>query len=129
MSLSAPWKIVFSAAAWNEGPTAFVQTTPNLRGVIAGLGIDIHFRLLERIFITGPVSEDNEADDVGLFLAGGFRVLDQNEKMFAELIKQQIVYDVAVELSTICDGISANSSLEDEQVQLFSYTMFKHVSN
>ena len=100
-----------------------------MRGVIAGLGIDIYFRLLERIFITGPVSEDYEADDVGLFLAGGFRVLDESEKMFAELIKKQIVYDVAVELSTICDGISANSSLGDEKVQLFSYTMFKHVSN
>ncbi|CAG8473379.1 3850_t:CDS:2 [Paraglomus occultum] len=56
-------------------------------------------------FITGLVSEDYEADDVGLFLARGFQVLDQGEKMLADLINQQIVYDVAVELSTICDGI------------------------
>ncbi|CAG8611064.1 9026_t:CDS:2, partial [Paraglomus occultum] len=68
------------SAAWNESPTAFVQTVPNFRGVIAGLGIDIHFRILERIFITGPVGEDYEADDVGLFLARGFRVLDKGEK-------------------------------------------------
>ncbi|CAG8594211.1 3574_t:CDS:10 [Paraglomus occultum] len=106
----------YVSAAWKEGPTTFILTTPNLRGVIAGLGIDIHFRILERIFVTGPVSEDDKVDDVGLFLAGGFRVLDENEKKFAEFIKQQIVYDIAVELSTMCDGISANSSLGDEQI-------------
>ncbi|RHZ55702.1 hypothetical protein Glove_411g12 [Diversispora epigaea] len=109
-------RIVFSAAAWDESPTTFVQTVPNLRGVIAGLGIDIHFRLLERIFITGPINEDNETDDIGLFLTGGFRILDEGEKQLAEVLKQQIVYDVAVELSTICDGIAANSTLKDEQI-------------
>ncbi|RHZ76590.1 hypothetical protein Glove_195g36 [Diversispora epigaea] len=109
-------RIVFSAAAWDESPTTFVQAVLNLRGVIAGLGIDIHFRLLERIFITGPINEDNETDDIGLFLAGGFRILDEGEKQLAGVLKQQIVYDVAVELSTICDGIAANSTLKDEQI-------------
>ncbi|CAG8781609.1 13945_t:CDS:2, partial [Racocetra persica] len=34
----------------------------------------------------------------------------------AEMLKQQIIYDIAVELSTICDGIGDNSSLKDEEV-------------
>jgi hypothetical protein len=89
----------------------------NWRGVISGLGIDVHFRLLERLFVSGPINEDNETDDVGMFIAGVHRTLDEGEKQMAEIIKQQLIYDIAVELSTICDGVSANSSLRDEQVQ------------
>ncbi|CAG8563514.1 4005_t:CDS:10 [Ambispora gerdemannii] len=109
-------RVIFAAAAWDESPMKFISTTMNLRGVIASLGIDIHFRLLERIFVTGPFSEDNETDDIYLFLTGGHRILNESEKQLAEILKQQIVYDIVVELSIICDGIGSNSSLGDVQV-------------
>ncbi|CAI2181200.1 9451_t:CDS:10 [Funneliformis geosporum] len=109
-------RIIFAAYAWNASPAEFILLSMNIRGVIAGLGIDDHFRLLERIFVTGPISEDNETDNVGLFLTGGHRILDENERQLAEILKRQIIYDVAVELSIICDGNNDNSSLEDAQV-------------
>ena len=89
-----------------------------MKGVIAGLGIDIHFRLLERIFVTGPINDDDE--DLSLILANRHRIIDENEQQIANILKQQIVYDVAVELSTICDGANDNSSLGDTQVLGFS---------
>ncbi|CAG8559145.1 137_t:CDS:10, partial [Acaulospora colombiana] len=64
---------------------------------------------------TGPLNEDNESDDIYLFLSGRHRMLNEQEKKLAETLKQQIVYDVAVELSTICDGVGSNSSLGGEQ--------------
>ncbi|KAF0497155.1 hypothetical protein F8M41_020779 [Gigaspora margarita] len=109
-------RIIFSAAAWHKTPASFIATEINLRGVIAGLGIDNHFRILEMIFITGPLNEENENNDISLFLNGGHRILDDREKQVAEILKQQITYDIAVELSTICDGIGGNSSLMDEEI-------------
>ncbi|RIB02718.1 hypothetical protein C2G38_852692 [Gigaspora rosea] len=109
-------RIIFSAAAWHKTAASFIATEINLRGVIAGLGIDNHFRILEMIFITGPLNEDNENNDISLFLNGGHRILDDREKQVAEILKQQIIYDIAVELSTICDGIGGNSSLMDEEI-------------
>ncbi|CAG8692003.1 15791_t:CDS:2, partial [Dentiscutata heterogama] len=88
-----------------EDTVDFISTTINLRGIIAGLGIDNHFRILEMIFITGPLDDDEEINDIDLFLKGGHRTLSDKEKQVAELLKQQIIYDIAVELSTICDGI------------------------
>jgi hypothetical protein len=117
-----PLKIIFAAYAWNESPAEFILMSMNIRGVIAGLGIDDHFRLLERIFVTGPINEDNETDDVGLFLTGGHRILNENELQLAEVLKRQIIYDVAVELSIICDGNNDNSSLGDAQVQYLFYS-------
>ncbi|CAG8794795.1 20849_t:CDS:2, partial [Gigaspora rosea] len=69
------------------------------------------------IFITGPLDDDEEVNDIGLFLMGGHRILNEKEKHVAELLKQQIIYDIAVELSTICDGIGGNSSLKDENLR------------
>lgn len=107
---------MFTTAASTENPRLFVESAENLRGVIGGLGIDVHFRLLERVFITGPIDDDAEADDVGLFCSGGNRIITEDERKLAELLQQQLVYDIAVEVSTICDGIGDNSSLEDSQV-------------
>ena len=95
-----------------------------MKGVIAGLGIDIHFRLLERIFVTGPINDDDETDDLNLILANRHRILDESERQIADILKQQIIYDVAVELSTICDGAGDNSSLGDTQVLSLSLIEF-----
>jgi hypothetical protein len=107
--------MIFSASSWNASSAEFISTPANVKGVIASLGIDIHFRLLERIFITGPISE---TDDISLFLTRSHRILDESEQRLANILKQQIIYDVAVELSTICDGIGDNSSLGDMQVTI-----------
>ncbi|CAG8560064.1 29581_t:CDS:10 [Gigaspora margarita] len=109
-------RLIFSAASWRKSTVEFISSTINLRGIIAGLGIDNHFRILEMIFITGPLDDDEEVNDIGLFLMGGHRILNEEEKHVAELLKQQIIYDIAVELSTICDGIGGNSSLKDEEI-------------
>ncbi|CAG8761794.1 2587_t:CDS:2, partial [Dentiscutata erythropus] len=77
-----------------------------------------HFRILEMIFITGPLDDDEEINDVNLFLKGSHQILNEKEKHVVELLKQQIIYDIAVELSTICDGIGGNSSLKDEEAIL-----------
>jgi hypothetical protein len=103
-------KIVFTVA--EDDPKVFVDSMVNLRGVIASLGIDVHFRLLDRIFTTRLANEHNET--TGGEVHDGR--LDVREQALAEILKQQIVYDVAVELSTICDGISGNNSLGDNQV-------------
>ncbi|CAB4376229.1 unnamed protein product [Rhizophagus irregularis] len=87
-------RIIFAAYAWNESPAEFILMSMNIRGVIA----------------------DNETDDVGLFLTGGHRILNENELQLAEVLKRQIIYDVAVELSIICDGNNDNSSLGDAQI-------------
>ncbi|CAG8676650.1 7529_t:CDS:2 [Ambispora gerdemannii] len=97
-------RVIFAATAWDAIPTNSILMTMNLRGVIADLGINIHFRL----FVTGPFSDDNETNDIYLFLI-----------VLVEILKQQIVYDIAVELSTICDGIGNNSYLEDVQQWIY----------
>ena len=110
-------KIIFAASSWNASNAEFILDSMNMKGIIAGLGIDFHFRILERVFVTGPISEDNE-DDIGMIFAQRHRILDENEQQIANLLKQQIVYDIAVELSTICDGTGDNSSLGDIQVRI-----------
>ncbi|CAG8610492.1 5214_t:CDS:2, partial [Racocetra fulgida] len=50
-----------------------------------------------------------------LFLKGGHQILNDKEKQVAEILKQQIIYDIVVELSTICNGIGGNSLLKDEE--------------
>ena len=107
--------MIFSESSWNVSSAKFISTPENVKGIIASLGIDIHFRLLERIFVTGPISE---TDDISLFLTRSHRILDESEQRLADKLKQQIIYDIAVELSTICDGIGDNSSLGDTQVAI-----------
>ncbi|CAG8825265.1 24608_t:CDS:2, partial [Racocetra persica] len=94
-------RIIFLAAAWRKSTVNFIPTEINLRGVIADLGIDNHFRILEMIFITGSLNENDKINDIDLFLKGGHRILNDKEKQVAEMLKQQIIYDIAVELSTI----------------------------
>lgn len=90
----------------------------NVEGVIGAVGIDIQFRLLESFFVTGPVTEDGGGDDIALFISGHHRTLSDKERKLAEIVKEQILYDIVVELSTICDGIGGNSSLGDSQVSV-----------
>jgi hypothetical protein len=74
----------------------FILTSTNMKGVISSLGIDNHFCLLERIFVTGPISE---IDDTSLFLTRSNRILDESEQWIANILNQQIIYDIAIELS------------------------------
>ncbi|CAG8500812.1 17105_t:CDS:10 [Dentiscutata erythropus] len=106
----------FLTASWHKSTLEFISTPINLRGIIAGLGIDNHFCILEMIFITGPLHEGEETYDIDLFLKGSHRTLNDKDKYVAELLKQQIIYDIAVELSAICDGVGGNSSLKDEEI-------------
>lgn len=76
-------------------PGEFVSKTMNFKGVIASLGIDNQFLLLKKVLASKLTAEMTE---------------------ILEVLKLQIIYDVAVELSTICDGIGFNSSLGDYQV-------------
>ncbi|CAG8626772.1 6848_t:CDS:10, partial [Paraglomus brasilianum] len=106
-------RIIFATAAEDVDPAIFTNTPVNLRGVIASLGIDTLFHLLGQIFVT---RFNTDTDSVRSFPTSDHRTLDSREQQIAEIIKQKIVYDVAVELSTVCDGIGDNYSLEDEQV-------------
>ena len=106
-------KIIFATATEHVDSVTFVETAINLKGIIASLGIDTHFHLLGKLFVTGF---DSDTDSVRTFHTDDHRKLDDKEQRIAEILKQKIVYDVAVELSTICDGVGDNYSLEDEQV-------------
>jgi hypothetical protein len=59
-----------------------------MKGVISSLGIDNHFFLLERIFVTGPISE---IDDTSLFLTRSNRILDESEQWIANILNQHSV--------------------------------------
>ncbi|RUO96058.1 hypothetical protein BC936DRAFT_142697 [Jimgerdemannia flammicorona] len=78
----------------------FAFSMENLKGVI-------HFRLLEKVFVTGPIAA-----------SGGSRMLTEEEQTFAEMLKHQVVYEVAAELLTIYAGIGNNSSLSDLKVPI-----------
>ncbi|CAG8596904.1 6522_t:CDS:10 [Cetraspora pellucida] len=87
--------ILASVSDAHSDPEEFISKPINFKGVIASLGINNQFLLLKKVLTSKLTAEMTE---------------------ILEVLKLQIIYDVAVELSTICDGIGYNSSLGDSQV-------------